>query len=128
MVDFEAYAAEEGDRYQPLSSDSESDSDGERSTTRHGRGRDRRRRREGRRIRLERAGISKGWSCQCENCVGKEATRHGTTFSEYNDVDPKGNPPNRQHFFFLLDRDVPAFSLRDREFGEYCLALEILLH
>jgi hypothetical protein len=120
MVDFEAYTEEKGDRFSYDDySDSESGcddgSDGDR------RGPSGKSGRRFRRLRLERPSIGKGWSCECENCLGREDTSHSITFYNYDSVDPQGEPPNKDHYFFLCDRNVPAFSLRDREFGKTTL-------
>jgi len=120
MVDFEAYQSEKGARFIVASSDSESDSDSDSGpATRRSRSKNRRPRR--RRLELQRPSVGKGWGCECEHCNGKDSTSHSITFYNYDSVDPKGEPPNRDHYFFLCNRDVLAFALRDREFGEYTL-------
>ena len=113
MVDFEAYTADRGSRYRHADSDSDTDSDdddGDSKSSRRGK-------RMVRRLRLEKASVGKGWSCECENCICKDSPNHSTTFYNYDSVDPSGEPPNRSHYFFLCSRDVLAFALRDREFG-----------
>ena len=119
MVDFEAYTAEKGDIFRYIDNNSDrdrdrdSDSDEDRSAppkNRQGK--------KIRRLRLEKPSVGKGWCCECENCIGRDTISHSVTFYNYDSVDPKGEPPNREHYFFICSRDVPAFSLRDREFGK----------
>jgi len=58
--------------------------------------------------------------CECEECAKVGAVKKvKATYRHYDDVDPNGDPPNQDHFFSLCDRDVLAFSLKDRAFGTF---------
>jgi hypothetical protein len=56
--------------------------------------------------------------CECDQCTELGMIVKQTRYRDYDDVDPNGEPPNRDHFFSLLDRAVGAFSLKERVFGE----------
>lgn len=56
--------------------------------------------------------------CECEHCAKLGLIVKGTRYREYDDVDPNGEPPNRDHFFSLLDRTIGGFSLKERVLGK----------
>ena len=57
--------------------------------------------------------------CECEKCSAKRDTRRQAFFQDYDEVDPKGEPPNRDNFFFLMPEFIPAFILNERTWGKF---------
>jgi hypothetical protein len=56
--------------------------------------------------------------CECDECMNQEVMVKQTRYRDYDEVDPNGDPPNRDHFFSLCDRVVGAFALKERAFGK----------
>lgn len=97
--------------------DSDSDSDGNDEDSSNESGRRPTRKKIGFRERRE---IGKSCGCECEDCIDRDETKRRISYRDYDDVDPKGHPPNEKHFFLLCNRDVLAFALKERAFGDYC--------
>lgn len=56
--------------------------------------------------------------CECEHCAAKPDKARQGLYQDYDCVDPKAEPPNRENFFFLCDQTVPAFILKDRKWSK----------
>ena len=58
--------------------------------------------------------------CTCEPCTARfeRSKVKRASFSDYDCVDPKREPPNWDHFLFLCRPEVPGYILSERKWGE----------
>lgn len=58
--------------------------------------------------------------CTCEACTARleRSKVKKASFSDYDCVDPKGEPPNWDEFLFLCRPEVPGYILGERKWGE----------
>lgn len=55
--------------------------------------------------------------CTCSSCAAMSQKNAKALFSNYDCVDPNGELPNTDHFFFLCRCEVPAYILAERKWG-----------
>lgn len=58
-------------------------------------------------------------NCTCDACAAKPQSHKNdrASFANYDCVDPSGEPPNDDHFFFLCRPEVPAYILSERKWN-----------
>jgi hypothetical protein len=68
--------------------------------------------------------------CSCEACT--VAAQKGSTrkmkFSTWDDVDPAKTKTMDDDFFTVCSRDVPAFLLQDRKWGEHNSSIGVFIY